>query len=328
MSALIMEPPPRQYVVFPLVVHWQPWFATLAVYLPDLRAGLVSGAPSAAWRSLLQPPRQQVWQAFTKHFQPGELSQWQAYLHYLSAQEDQDEQDLRAAIRGTLAPVVPPELDRQALWSLAYQLEETLAEKAAGLQRLAAQEKALGQLLGEAEPGDQEILPVDVAFSPALTRGPADLSLARLRLHFWQKILEPYLEAPWTPVVLETAAGESSPRCLWESAQAEGQEVWQAHWQLPAWQPQPDSAGQAMDLLELGVVFRKTLAGWLQGLMTSASEADRWRAKMDRLVAARLWPTAAPHQAPPIRLEVFSRPPGKADELSLPSPMVFLSPGD
>lgn len=328
MSALIMEPAPRQFVIFPLVVHWQPWLATLAVYLPDLRAGLISGAPSSAWVSLLQPPRQQVWQAFAKHFQPGELSQWQAYLHYLGAQEDQDEQDLRAAIRGTLAPVLPPELDREALWSLAYQLEETLAEKAAGLQRLAAQEKVLGQLLGETEPGEQEILPVDVAFSPALTRAPADLPLAGLRLQFWQKILAPHLEEPWTLAVLEPAAGESSPRYLWQALQTEGQEVWQAHWLLPGWRPQPGSDVQQMELLELGVVFRKTLAGWLQALLTSASEAALWREKMDRLVAERLWPAAAPHQAPAIRLEVFSRPPERTEEPPLPSPMMFLSPGD
>ncbi len=328
MAALIMEPPPRQYVIFPLVVHWQPWLENLAFYLPKLHSGLVSGAPTAAWLSFLQPPRQQVWQAFAKHFQPGELSQWQAYLHYLSAQEDQDELDLRAAIRGTLAPGLPPELDREALWSLAYQLEETLAEKTAGLQQLADQEKVLEQLLGEAEADDQQVLPVDATFSPALTQGPADISLARLRLQFWQMILDPYLEEPWTLVVLEPAAGESSPRYLWQTALTAGQEGWQAHFQLPAWQPQPSSAAQSMAILELGVLFKKTLDGLLQALLTSAPETAAWRKKMDRLVEERLWPAATPHQARAIRLEVYSWPPGLTDAPALPSPMVFLSPVD
>ncbi|MGQ9921536.1 MAG: hypothetical protein ACUVRZ_09450 [Desulfobacca sp.] len=329
MSAVIMEPTPRQYVIFPLVVHWQPWLENLSLYLPDLHGGLVSGAPAAARLSLLQPPRQQVWQAFARHFRPGELRQWQAYLHYLGAQEDQDEQDLRAAIRGTLAPVLPPELDREVLWSLAYQLEETLAEKAAGLERLAAQEKALGQLLGEAEPDAPENLPVDVAFSPALTRSTMDLSLARLRLQFWQKILAPYLEDPWTLVVLEPMAGDSSPRYLWQAAQAEGQEVWQTAWQLPGWRPQPGCEAQAMAPLELGVVFRKTLAGLLQALsLTDAAAAAAWQEQMNRLVEERCWPAATPHQATAIRLEVVSRLAARADAPSLPSPMVFLSPGD
>lgn len=328
MSALVIEPPPRQYVVFPLIVHGQEWFAHLSYYLPELRCGFASGAPPTGWVSLLKPPRQQVWQAFARHFQPGELSQWQAYLHYLAAQEDQDEQDLQAAIRGTLAPVLPPQMDREALWSLAYQLEETLAEKAAGLQRLVAQEKALGHLLGETEPEDQEILPVDASFSPTLTLGPPDIPLARLRLQFWREVLTPYLEEPWTMVVLDPAAGESSPRFLWQAVQDEGREFWQARFQLPALPLQPGSAEQGLEMLELGVLFRKALNGLLQALLTSAVEAVQWRETLQRLVEERLWPAAAPHQASAIRLELFSWPPGMTDVPALPGPMMFLTPVD
>lgn len=328
MSALVMEPLPRQYVVFPLVVHWQPWFDHLSCYWPELRCGLATGAPKAGWVSLLRPPRQQVWQAFAKHFQPGELSQWQAYLHYLAAETDQDEQDLQAAIRGTVAPVLPPQLDREALWSLAHQLEETLAEKAAGLQRLAAQEKVLGQLLGEAEPEDLEILPVDAAWSPPLSLGPPDIPLARLRLQFWQEVLSPHLAEPWTMVVLEPEAGESSPRFLWQAAQDDGQEFWQARWRLPAWQPQPGSVEQNVELLELGVLFRKTLAGLLQALAASAGEAAQWRETLQRLVEERLWPASIPRQASAVRLEIYGWLPGSPMSPAVPAPMLFLSPAD
>ncbi|MGQ9922196.1 MAG: hypothetical protein ACUVRZ_12845 [Desulfobacca sp.] len=47
-------------------------------------------------------------------------------------------------------------------------MEESLAEKAAGLQRLVEQEKVLGQLLG-AEPEVQADPAIDHAFSPPPT---------------------------------------------------------------------------------------------------------------------------------------------------------------
>ena len=45
--------------------------------------------------------------------------------------------------------MLPKEVDPELLWSLAYQLEQVLAEEAAGLQRLAGQQQALEQTLGE-----------------------------------------------------------------------------------------------------------------------------------------------------------------------------------
>ncbi len=81
-------------------------------------------------------------QALKRHYHPGELSQWQAYLDFLATQEYHDETDLKAAIRGHLEPVLPKQIDRELLWSLAYQLEQMLSEKAAGLQRLASQQQA------------------------------------------------------------------------------------------------------------------------------------------------------------------------------------------
>lgn len=325
MAALIMEPR-RRYVVFPLVVPWQDWFACLSWYLPEVRFGLLTGAPvGMAGESLLQVPGRQVWQAFAKHYQRGELRQWQAYLEYLASQEDQDEQDLQAAIRGTLTPGLPPRLDREALWSLAYQLEESLAEKAAGLQRLAEQEKVLGQLLG-AEPEVPADPAIDHAFSPPLAAGPADITLASLRLHFWQEILAPHLEEPWTAVVLEPAAGESSPRYLWEAAREAGQDVWQAEFRLPMLRLQAGADPAALYSVELGVTFRKTLSALLEAVSTDPAAAEQWRQTMSRLAVAQLWPAASLPQTQAISLQVYGRPAGAAKTEKLPNPMVFLSP--
>jgi len=329
MSALIMGSPPRHYGLFPLVVAWQPYLAGLTWYLPNLEAGLLTGAPPGSpIRSVLRQPRQQLWQAFAKHFQPGELSQWQAYLQYLASQEDQDEQDLRAAIRGTLAPALPPQLDGEALWSLAYQLEETLAEKQRVLAQVAAQERALAGILGEADEEERLSLPLDVTFSPLLAGGAPDLPLARLRLHFWQKILAPKLPAPWTMVVLDPAAGESSPRFLWEAAREEGQELWQAHFLLPSWPEQPPPEQDALAALELGVLFQKTLAALLAALAAAPDTAERWREELEGLIRQRLWPAAASGQAQGLRLEVMAWTSAADRTTTIPAPMVFLAPAD
>jgi len=329
MSALVMAPGPRQYGLFPLVVAWQPWLASLSFYLPNLHVGLMTGAPPGnPVHSCLSEPRKQVWQTFAKHFQPGELSQWQAYLQYLAAQEDQDEQDLQAAIRGTLAPVLPPQLDGEALWSLAYQLEETLAEKNRVLAQVAAQERALERILGETDEAERHDLPLDVTFSPLLAGGVPDLPLARLRLHFWQKILAPHLSAPWTMVVLEPYAGESSPRFLWEAARDEGQDLWQAQFLLPPWQDQPPQEAAALAALELGVLFQKTLAGLLEAVAAAPDTADRWQEELAALATQRLWPAAAGCREGGVRLEIIAWAAGAGKPEAIPGPMVFLAPAD
>ncbi len=328
MTALIMEPLPWQYCLFPLVLPWQGWYACLALYLPEARIGLATGMPPhLPFQQLLEPPRQQVWQAFARHFQPGELQQWQAYLQYLAVQEDQEEEDLQAAIRGTLAPVLPAQLDRQALWSLAYQLEQTLADKAAGLQRLAAQEKLLAQLLGEA--GEEpEALPLDTVFNPSLAGGAPDLPLARLRWQFWQEILAPQLEDPWVAVVLEPAAGEGSPRHLWESEREEGRQFWQARFRLPGLVLPAGPEPLVLEMVEFGVAFRKTLAGLLQALTTSPPDVSRQQEALQSLLAGVAWPAAVLGPVAGVSLEIYGWPQEGERPPSLPPVMMFLSPAD
>ena len=192
MAALVFAPPPWQFFAFPLVVPWQAHYDALAFYFPDLRFGLLEDKPDQeGFTTVLQPPRQKGLQTLKRDYHPGELSQWQAYLDFLATQEHQDETDLKAAIRGHLEPVLPKQVDRELLWSLAYQLEQMLSEEAAGLRRLAGQQQALAEVLGEDVGEAEELVPLDATLNPSLTGGVPDVALARVRYQFWRQVLDP-----------------------------------------------------------------------------------------------------------------------------------------
>lgn len=180
-------------------------------------------------------------------------------------------------------------------------------------------------MLGEADAPDQEALPVDVAFSPPLAQGPPDLPLARLRLQFWQEIMAPYLADPWTMAVLEPAAGESSPRFLWEAAREDGQDIWRAGFTLPsvgllAGQVQPE-----WEDLDAGVRFQKTLARLLATLTKAPQEAGPIQEELTALVVERLWSGVAQPQAPAVRLEVYAQGPGASEPAVTPAPLLVVS---
>lgn len=327
MAALVFAPPPWKFYAFPLVVPWQAQYDVLAFYFPDLQFGLLEDKPDqGGFTTLLQTPRQQSLQALKRDYHPGELSQWQAYVDFLATQEYHDETDLKAAIRGHLEPVLPRQVDREVLWSLAYQLEQMLIEEAAGLRRLADQQQALAKVLGEDMGEETALGPLDATLNPALTGGVPDLALARVRYQFWREVLAPRLTPPWATMVLETAAGESSPRSIWEAAQEEGGSLWQASFALPDWRTQPGLATLEMSTLRLGVEFRKTLGELLQSCSDNPTEVEAGQQKLLRLVEERLWPAAGLPRGQAVHLEVFGWL-KKAGEVELiREPMVFLSP--
>ena len=329
MTALVFAPPPWLYVAFPLVVHWQAQFDALAFYFPDLLFGLLQDKPNqAGCTTVLEPPRQQGLPALSRDYHPGELRQWQAYLNFLATQEDQDEADLQAAIRGHLEPVLPKQVDRELLWSLAYQLEQLLAEKASDLQRLASQQQALEKVLAEDLGEEEELAPLEAGFNPVLTGSSPDLDLARIRYRFWREVLAPHLTPPWAAVVLEVAAGESSPRYVWEANRGEGGQLWQAGFVLPDWRPQPGKTAKDMETLQLGVEFRKTLGELLLALRENQAELEACRGKIQRLAEERLWPASGLPQAQAIRLEVFGWPERAPESELILEPMLFLSPAE
>lgn len=326
MTALVFAPPPWKFYAFPLVVPWQAHFQSLYFYFPDLHFGLLADKPDQdSFTGDLQPPRQQGLQALDKEYGPGELSQWQAYLDFLSTQEPEDESDLKAAIRGRLEPILPKEVDRDLLWSLAYQLEQMLAAEASGLRRLAGQQQALADVLAEDLGEEQDLAPLAASFNPVLTGGWPDLALARVRYRFWREVLSPYLTSPWAAVVLEAAAGDSSPRCLWQEIAADGGKLWQAGFELPDWRPRP-GASVDMSILQLSVEFKKALGELLSALRENQAELGAAKQKMRRLAEERLWPASGLPQAQSVRLEIFGRLDGASAPEVGAEPMLFLSP--
>lgn len=324
MAAIVFAPAPWRFFAFPLVVHWQAHYTALSFYFPDLSFGLLTDAPAPkGFPALLQPPRQASLATLGKHFQPGELSQWQAYLDFLAAQEYRDESDLKEAIRGHLAPVLPEEIDLEVLWSLAHQLEQMLADKAAGLQRLAGQQQVLERILSE-DFEEEEAL--DPSLQPPLVYGLPDVESAQVRLRFWRAVLAPHLTPPWAALVLEAAAGESSPRYLWQAAAAEGTRLWQAGFVLPDWRPAPAGTTPDIQGLELSVEFRKVLGELLTALAENPAQVEACREKVLRLAADRLWPASGLGQAQAVYLELYGWLDGPPEQKFLSGPMLFWSP--
>ncbi len=168
MTALVFAPPPWQFFAFPLVVQWQAQYEALSFYFPDLHFGHLENKPAqTSFQTELSPPRHNDLKALGRNFHPGELSQWQAYLNFLASQENPDEMDLKAAMRGHLEPVLPKQVDRELLWSLAYQLEQMLSEEAAGLRRLANQQQALAEVLSEDLGEEKELASLEDSFNPS-----------------------------------------------------------------------------------------------------------------------------------------------------------------
>jgi hypothetical protein len=329
MTALVFALPAWHYYAFPLVVQWQAPYEALDFYFPNVQFGLLENQPdNENFTSLLQTPRTNDLQALKRDYQPGELSQWQAYLNYLLTQADQDEIDFKALLRGQIEPVLPKEVDRELLWSLAYHLEQMLAEEAAGLQRLAGQQQALTKALGEDVAEETDLGSLNAAFNPPLIHSQPDPTLARVRYQFWRQVLKSHLQPPWATLVLESAAGESSPRYIWEADAEEGQSRWQASFILPDWRLQAGSSPRDMQALQLGVEFQKNLGELLHTMRHDPAGLDAAHQKMQRLGEERLWPESGLPQAHALKMEIYVWLKGaeKADLTS--EPMVFLSPAD
>ena len=327
MTALVFAPPPRHFYAFPLVIQWRAPYGALDFYFPNVQFGLLENQPqNKNFTTLLQPPRQKDLPTRKGDYHPGELSQWQAYLDYLTAQEDQDETDLKAVIRGKLEPVLPKEVDRELLWSLAYQLEQMLSEEAAGLQRLVGQQEALEKALGEDLAEETDLASLQATFNPSLRDSQPDLALARVRYQFWRQVLAPHMHAPWAALVLEPAAGNSSPRYIWEAAAEENRLLWQAGFDLPDWRPQPGLDSKDLHVLQLGVEFQKTLGDLLQAFKDNPAAVESCRQKMLRLAEERLWPLSGLPQAQSIHLEIFGWLQGADGVELIPEPMILLSP--
>ncbi|MBI4643219.1 MAG: hypothetical protein HY743_05705 [Deltaproteobacteria bacterium] len=190
-----------QIVAFPVILPWREEFWTLPLYFPDLKVGVAPGWPGKLpYQGLPLPPEAEVSIRDLKGFQPGELHQWQAFKEYRQAQEEREEDLIQAIRRYGAAPASEPPSPLDA-WRLAWQLEKMMADQEARLVSVDRGQEWLAEILAP-EPWEER---------PQLGPVPGigemvDPELAKLRYHLWQRIMTPYLQDHWTPLLLGRTA--------------------------------------------------------------------------------------------------------------------------
>jgi len=190
-----------QVVAFPVILQWREEFWTLPLYFPELKVGVIPGWPEKLpYRGLSLPPEAEAAGRELKGFQPGELHQWQAFKEYRRAHDDRDDDLIRAIRQGQAATSSQPGPLPDA-WHLAWQMEKILADQEARLVSVDRGQEWLEEILAP-EPWEDR-----------LTLGPVpgigemvDPELAELRYHLWQRVMAPYLQERWAPLLLGRTA--------------------------------------------------------------------------------------------------------------------------
>jgi hypothetical protein len=192
-----------QLVAFPLILPWRPEFYTLPLYFPDLQVGVIPGWPAdLPYQGLPLPPEAQITAPDLKHYQPGELRQWQAFADY---QQSRDEGDLVQALKGYAGAPPPPPSEtapRPDPWTLAWQLEKMQADQEAQLLRVDQGQDWLTDII-RPEPWSD---PTDFGPAPPGVEETVDPELAQLRHRLWQRVMGPHLEGRYAPVLLGRAS--------------------------------------------------------------------------------------------------------------------------
>lgn len=189
-----------QMVAFPVILPWREEFWTLPLYFPDLKVGVIPGWPGKLpYQGLPLPPEAEAAGRGLKGFKPGDLKQWQAFNEYRQAQEDREDDLIQAIRRGTSSSPKPGPLPDA--WHLAWQMEKILADQEAHLVSVDRGQEWLAEILAP-EPWEER-----------LTLGPipgigemVDPELAELRYHLWQRVMAPYLQERWAPLLLGRTA--------------------------------------------------------------------------------------------------------------------------
>lgn len=185
-----------QIVAFPVILPWREEFWTLPLYFPDLKLGVAQGwPPELPYRGMPLPPEAEARPHEIKHYTPGDLRQWQAFQDYRQAQGE--ESDLIEEIRKYgEAPPRGPEAAPEA-WSLVWQLEKMQADQEAQLLLVDRGQEWLGEILAP-EPWEDR-----TTFGPVPgVEEIVDPELARLRYLLWERVMAPYLQDPWVPLLL------------------------------------------------------------------------------------------------------------------------------
>ena len=190
-----------QVVAFPVILPWREEFWTLPLYFPDLKLGVAPGWPNnLPYQGLPLPPEAQAPGRELNGFHPGDLKQWQAFKEYQQAQ-DEREDDLIRAIRQYEAASTPIPESSPDPWHLAWQLEKMQADQEARLVRVDQGQEWLAEILTP-EPWEERQHPGPVPGVGEMV----DPELAKLRYRLWKRVMEPQLQEPWAPLLLGRTA--------------------------------------------------------------------------------------------------------------------------
>jgi hypothetical protein len=189
-----------QMVAFPVILPWREEFWTLPLYFPDLKVGVIPGWPgNLPYQGLPLPPEAAASGRELKDFKPGDLKQWQAFKEYRQAMENGEDDLIQAIRRGTAAAPKPEHLPDA--WNLAWQMEKILADQEAQLVRVDRGQEWLAEILAP-EPWEE-----GRSLGPVPGIGEmVDPELAELRYHLWQRVMAPYLQESWAPLLLGRTA--------------------------------------------------------------------------------------------------------------------------
>jgi hypothetical protein len=177
-------------VAFPVILPWREEFWTLPLYFPDLKVGVTPGWPEQLpYRGMPLPAEAQINPRELQHYQPGDLSQWQAFENYRRDQAEEGE-NLIQAIRGYgEPPASEPQPPPPSAWSLAWQLEKMQADQEAQLLLVDQGQDWLQDIL-KPEPWDN-----GASFGPVSgVAETVDPELAKLRYRLWRRVMAPDLE--------------------------------------------------------------------------------------------------------------------------------------
>ena len=189
-------------VAFPVILPWRDEFWTLPLYFPDLQVGVIPGWPEKlAYRGMPLPAEAEVHPRELQHYQPGDLSQWQAFENYRRDQEQEGE-NLIQAIRGYGQSTAPESQPPSAnAWSLAWQLEKMQADQEAQLLLVDRGHDWLQDIL-KPEPWEDK-----QSYGPvAGVAETVDPELAKLRYRLWRRVMAPELTDQSAPLLLGRAS--------------------------------------------------------------------------------------------------------------------------
>jgi hypothetical protein len=185
-----------QIVAFPVILPWREEFWTLPLYFPDLKVGVTPGWPSQVpYQGMPLPPEAEAHPMEYKHYQPGDLRQWQAFANHMRAEEG--EGDLLHVLRQYGEPRTQEQPAPPNISSLAWQLEKMQADQDAQMVLVDQGQAWLKDILAP-EPWEER-----PAFGPVPgVEEMVDPDLAKLRYHFWRRVMAPYLHDSWAPLLL------------------------------------------------------------------------------------------------------------------------------